>query len=162
MTDLLVPIRTIIFNNGGTPVIGQAGPDGNGVTIGLHTGSGDYGAFTPKDYGMTAPWKIVGGYLFVYQEGDGLVHDAGNDTWMTCDTTKMHIPGSSNPIDAASIIQANKLSEHNPFNGQNYSQVVGPVLFGSYYMTGNQVWLWTQPQLNAHCYVYAQIYVLDV
>ena len=34
-----------------------------------------------------------------------------------------------------------------------------PVLFGSYYMTANQVWLWTHPQ--PHCYVYAQIYVRD-
>lgn len=139
-------IRPIILANGSIPT-----PGGQG-TVELFN-------VTPADFAMAAPWRIKGAYLWHYQEGkDGAQNVAGTDTWLYSDTCHNHIPGSANPIDAAAIVQINKLLPHNPFNGQNFS-AFARVDFGDDWVIANNLWLFAQPQAGSIAYVYAQIYV---
>jgi hypothetical protein len=111
---------------------------------------------TPDQFGMVAPWRIKGAYLWVYQEGQqGQINRAGNDTWMYSDTCVNQIGTAWN---AASIVQINKLTAHNPFNGQNFS-AAARVDFGNDWVIANWLELYTQPESDTVAYVYAQINV---
>lgn len=135
-------IRSLILANGGiaTPATGSM------IRL-FHV--------TPADFGMVAPWQVKGAYLFVYQQGNGQVNVAGNDTWMYSDTCINLINGETN---AASIVQVHKLTPHNPFDGQNFS-AWDKEDFGADYVIANWLELYTQPEMGTTAYVLAQINV---
>lgn len=143
----MAEFRTLILANG------SIGTPGNDQTVQLFH-------MTPIEFGMSAPWRVRGAYLWVYQEGNGLVQAAGNDTWLYSDFCKNHIPNSTNPIDAGFIVGVNKLEPHNPITTpdkqQNYS-AWRRVDFGGDWILANYLELYTQPQAGTTCYVYCQV-----